>query len=96
MTIRSPSPEPVKLIKTKDFQDEAPINWGGNYSKSPNRNAQAVTQYTSGAANGGFNVTDSISLRSLNGESPDAFLKKTSNQQHIKRQSPAPMTLHDF
>ena len=60
----------MKVIKTQDFQDEAPINW--DY-KSPNRQAavgQNQTQYAKG-----FNVTDSMSLRSLNGESPEAFLR---------------------
>ena len=58
---------------TVDFQDEAPINhWG---FKSPNRNQPlAATQYAGGA--NGFNVTDSMSLGSLKGESPDVFLKK--------------------
>ena len=69
--MRKPSPEPVKVVKTKDFQDEAPIQWG---YKSPSRQPLAATQYAGGA--NGFNVTDSMSLGSLKGESPDVFLKK--------------------
>ena len=74
----------MRGVQTKDFQDEAPINW--DY-KSPNRQAAAVGQNQTQYAKG-FNVTDSMSLRSLNGESPEVFLKA----QQVGRNNPAPFT----